>query len=335
MQRYSRDTRVIVSSLCIALFGVALFAAVSAAPALACLNDGSEDHAHDPSRAGIIKPAVLNTLLHPPLFDTSLAMQQIAEFERQDLAGAAASTPQRYGIALVQAGRYEQARDVWIKLEEAQPGEYATAANLGTAYELTGDNVNALKWIKEGIQRNPDSHEGTEWLHVRILEAKLALESDPQWLEHNSVLGLDFGDHAKPRAVQSWGSGNRADPLKLEDVVRALTYQLGERTKFIRTPEPVVAQLLSDLGACLLLSDAPSAAAVAYKRARDYGAAGRLLETRVAYADKAVKALEFRLFWHTELWLPLGSVLLLLTLLGLFNARRQRAQRLALLQRRD
>jgi len=57
------------------------------------------------------------------------------------------------GIALLEA------------LEVEYPGRYSTAANMGTAYELKGDNVKALQWITEGIRRNPDSHEGTEWLH--------------------------------------------------------------------------------------------------------------------------------------------------------------------------
>jgi hypothetical protein len=52
------------------------------------------------------------------------------------------------------------------------PGRYFIAANLGTAYELAGDDENALKWILEGIKCNPQSHMRTEWLHARILEAK-------------------------------------------------------------------------------------------------------------------------------------------------------------------
>ena len=39
--------------------------------------------------------------------------------------------------------------------EKQHPGIYFTAANLGTAYELSGDDENALKWILEGIKRNP------------------------------------------------------------------------------------------------------------------------------------------------------------------------------------
>ena len=37
------------------------------------------------------------------------------------------------------------------------PGQYATAANLGMAYELSGDNILALKSIKEAVRGD------TEW----------------------------------------------------------------------------------------------------------------------------------------------------------------------------
>jgi len=48
--------------------------------------------------------------------------------------------------------------------------------DLGTAYELAGKNEPALRWIREGLRRNPNSHKGTEWLHVKILEAKIEQE---------------------------------------------------------------------------------------------------------------------------------------------------------------
>ena len=34
------------------------------------------------------------------------------------------------------------------------------------------NNEEAARWIAEGIRRNPESHEGTEWLHLKILRQK-------------------------------------------------------------------------------------------------------------------------------------------------------------------
>ena len=66
-----------------------------------------------------------------------------------------------YAIALMYLGRGQEAVELLQKLEKEQPGQYFVAANLGTAYELTGHNEEAAHWIEEGIRRNPESHEGS------------------------------------------------------------------------------------------------------------------------------------------------------------------------------
>ncbi len=80
---------------------------------------------------------------------------------------------------LMRLSRAQEAVKFLEASEKKRPGRYQTAANLGTAYELTGNLVQARRWIKEGIARDPSSHEGTEWLHLRILDARLALTQDP------------------------------------------------------------------------------------------------------------------------------------------------------------
>jgi tetratricopeptide (TPR) repeat protein len=325
MQRYTRSLRSVLLLIC-----AALAAASNPGQPRACVNDGSEEggaprrsHPGGHSPAGYIQPDNLRTLLHPPLFDKARALQQVKDYEAQGLATLPMVDRQRYGIALIELGEFERARDHWIKLEAEHPGQYATAANLGTAYELTGDNANALKWIDEGIVRNPDSHSGTEWLHSRILAAKLALQSDPAWLEHNRVLGLDFGDEPRPSGSHGWGSGNSGRALAPTELADALTYQLGERTKFIRTPEPVVAQLLGDLGDVLLAGNAPEAALVAYERAKEYGAQSEVLASRMNYASAQLRR---RQFAGVSEWLPYaGLAAALLALVGFLAVRQRRA----------
>ena len=95
-----------------------------------------------------------------------------------------------YAVALMYLGRSGEAIKLLQALEKEQPGQYFVAANLGTAFELSGNNEEALHWIKEGIRRNPDSHEGTEWLHATILEAKIAHEKNADYFKHHSVLEL-------------------------------------------------------------------------------------------------------------------------------------------------
>ncbi len=103
-----------------------------------------------------------------------------------------------YAVMLVRAGELDEALAVLNEIEAVKPGLYPTAANLGTVYELSGDVEKALHWIQEGIARNPKSHFGSEWIHVRILQAKQELAKDPGWFKSHSILGLDFGNEARP-----------------------------------------------------------------------------------------------------------------------------------------
>ena len=63
-------------------------------------------------------------------------------------------------------GDVQKALDLLKSIEYFHPGIYITAANMGTALELAGQDDEAVAWIKEGIRRNPASHMFAEWLHV-------------------------------------------------------------------------------------------------------------------------------------------------------------------------
>ena len=147
-------------------------------------------------------------------------------------------------VALAHAGQAAKAVIFLEEIEREKPGLYVTAANLGTAYELVGNNGKALEWIRQGIKRNTDSHNGSEWLHVRILEAKLALDRNPHWLAEHSILG--FAEDMHPDSIEI--RGNRGEKLKLDRIKDALIYQLHERVQFVDRPDPVVGSLLYDLG---------------------------------------------------------------------------------------
>jgi hypothetical protein len=128
------------------------------------------------------------------------------------------------------------------ELEAEYPGDYITAANLGTAYELAGDNQQALRWITEAIRRNPDSHDGTEWLHVSILEAKIKVAADPQYFQTHSVLNMDHRQITSMDAEVQAGGARR----RVRDIAKALDYQLTERLRFVKANDPPVAGLLYD-----------------------------------------------------------------------------------------
>ncbi|WP_426336337.1 tetratricopeptide repeat protein [Pseudoduganella sp. R-31] len=154
-------------------------------------------------------------------------------------------------------------------IENKYPGKYQTASNLGTAHELLGQNEDALKWILEGLKRNPNDHFGTEWLHVHILNAKLG--KVPRQTPGKSILNLDFGNDAMPRLPAQLPNGNDGKPTSLYAMGRALSYQLTERIWFVPAPDKVVAGLLLDWANLELLAGAVESADVLYDAAIRYG----------------------------------------------------------------
>ena len=169
-------------------------------------------------------------------------------------------------VALAHLGRCPEALTILQAMEKEAAGRYETAANLGTVHELLGHDEDGLRWIKEAMKRNSESHFGTEWVHVRILEAKLALRKDPGWLGSHTVLGYDFGSGASP-----------ALPAELRNeeeqkrVQRAIEYQLGERLPLVPVPDPVVADLLVTLGNLRSLSTSVERGQILLRFSLKYG----------------------------------------------------------------
>src|SRR6218665_1003078 len=137
-----------------------------------------------------------------------------------------------YALYLVRGGKTKEALHIFEVLAQKFPNEYTVIANLGTTYELLGDNEKALEYIKKGLKLNPKSHNGSEWIHVKVLEAKIASSKKPDLLEGKSLLQL-------------------TDKQKLDNKVRLqILEQLKERFRFCSPPDEIMASLLIDLGDC-------------------------------------------------------------------------------------
>lgn len=182
------------------------------------------------------------------------------------------------GLLLILLKRYDAAIKLYLEIEKLEPNRYSTASNIGTAYELSGQNEKALQWIKKSVQIDPKSHKNSEWLHVKILEAKI---KGQQFYTSNFLLNTEFGLGINPASKL-----NKDELQKLSD---ALYYQLNERVSFVEPKEKIVAQLLFDHGNVAFLLNNYSDALGDYEQARKYGFTGQLFEQRVKEAAKLIK----------------------------------------------
>jgi hypothetical protein len=196
------------------------------------------------------------------------------------------------GVLLIHQGKYVDAARLFVAMERIFPGRYQTAANLGTALELMGRDRLALRWIRIGMGRNPDSHQRTEWLHARILEAKIALAADPKALEGRSVAGMVFDPVTLPSLPTTYPPGNDGKPVKPHEMNQALYYQLNERLQFVKPKDAVVANLLEDWATLNLVGGPVENADALYPLAWRYGAPKTPLS--MARAREAKRALAKR-----------------------------------------
>ncbi len=138
-----------------------------------------------------------------------------------------------YALSLLKLGKTQEALSIFKTLYTHFPNDYKITSNLGTAYELSGENDSALKYIRRTIVLNPNDHSGSEWIHVKILETKIALKKQPNYLQAHTVLDLS------------------AKQKKDTAVLTHLAIQLQERMPFMANcalPEPIMGDLFCDLG---------------------------------------------------------------------------------------
>jgi tetratricopeptide (TPR) repeat protein len=237
-------------------------------PVRACINEIGTNH-----RGELVEPmSYAGQSLKPYLLTRSHEEGLIPWSKRTiEIAQADPSFDNLNNLAavLIRLKRIPAAVRLLQFLERKYPGHYETAANIGTAYELMGRNEDALKWILEGVKRNPDDHHGTEWLHAYILKAKLGRIPKPA--PGLSILNLDFGNDVMPRRPTAFPLGDKGKPRSLSAVAYAVHFQLFERIAFVPAPDPMVAGLLLDWANLELLAGTVESADVLYDAALRYG----------------------------------------------------------------
>lgn len=202
---------------------------------------------------GRVHPVEINPRRFKQAFDKKYLEKQLIDLELKLQKNPDFKLVSNYGLHLVQAGKVKEALVIFEKLAELYPKEYSIIANLGTTYELSGQNEKALESIRKGIEINPDSHKGSEWIHVKILEAKISLEKDPNYLNDYSVLNLN------------------AKQKQSKKIFDQLYIQLQERFPFSpKEANPIMADLFADLGDYYFESISFEHAKAFYQLAKNY-----------------------------------------------------------------
>ena len=209
-----------------------------------------------------------------------------------------------YAAALTYLQDYQNAKNIYEEIERLSPNLYTTASNLGTIYELIGKPDSALIWIKKSIEINPESHNGSEWIHIKILEHKLSEKSNFK----GSILQLDFGNGKLPLNSKKYD---------LEKLKIHIWHQLQERTTFVKPKNKIVGNIYFDLGNILAQIRDVQTALESYEAAIEYGFESDLMNLRIKELNRlAAKAESSQLKEGLEDFLK-SNVKILFLLLGL------------------
>ncbi len=257
------------NSLLLAIVGAGALGLLRPGSAAACINIDNEtlDALYLQVDGGGLLATVLRAmkadpLQHPAMKKTRDAKQSDAEWASDEAARK------------IVKGQFQEAVADLTAIEKDHK-LYQVAANLGTAYELLGNPEEALKWINEGIRRNPDSHMKAEWLLAKILEAQIHLKRDPAWLDNHTIARMDL---SAPAFQTSQGSKSRSEMLE------SYRSQIAVRSLFIKPENRIMGKLLAEAAMLTTQIEFASTPGV-LDLAKKYGADDASLDKAEAYYE--------------------------------------------------
>ncbi|RUT71160.1 tetratricopeptide repeat protein [Flavobacterium cupreum] len=174
------------------------------------------------------------------------------------------------GYLLIVLGKYHEALKLYLNIEKIESNRYSTASNLGTLYELMGENQKAYDWIKKSVAINPESHNSSEWLHLKILEAKIRNLSN---ISGQFLTNASFGTTGIPETKLS--------KKEIDKLAKAVYFQVNERISFIEPKDNIISILLFELGNLVELKGEHENALQIYRKAREYGYDNDLIVARM------------------------------------------------------
>ena len=140
------------------------------------------------------------------------------------------------------------------------------------------------------MRRNPESHRGTEWVHVLVLEAKLRDAGAPGASLRQPLVSIP--EHIQPDTrLAVAGTLRSAASLR-----EALNYQLTERMTFVKPKDPYVADLLYSLAVLEANLASVESARIVLSLAERYGYSDN---ARIQHLRDAID----RALWISRSWL--------------------------------
>lgn len=188
-----------------------------------------------------------------------------------------------FGSYLLMTGRFADGLNIFRALSKKYPDVYEICANTAVAYELNGNIDSAYLWQVAAIKKNPKAHNNSEWIHLKILEAKKNILTDPDWCLNNNVTGIT--DTINTLKVSYEASTHESE--KGMWVFKQFIDQLEDRFPFTYSEDKAMGKLMYELG------DAYQVASV-YRSYYCYAIAKYLYPALSTIADKKMNEIKMK-----------------------------------------
>ncbi len=187
--------------------------------------------------------------------------------------------------------KYKEAKNLISSGLKIDSIDYSLISNLAVVYELEGNLDSAIILMKKAISIDKYSHHGSEWIHLKILEATKNTRKDKNWIYNNNVLNFKISKDSVPK--KRYSNTETGDFVAL---ISSIEYQLQERMLFVKPKNQIVANLLLLIGDLYITEIDYRFANEAYILAKEYDPnLTEICNKRLAYLmnlDPAIKEQE-------------------------------------------
>jgi len=227
-------------------------------------------------------------------FDTSALLNRKKDLEHQFSVDHSFKHQSDLALIELKIGDKLKAVQILEQLYREHPKEYNIAANLGTGYELIGENQKAYDILNKAIKLNPESHQGSEWIHLKILEAKIQHKDPSSIMQLNTDNALiDFYKKLSEDEIHHYN-----------EIKSQLSYQLDERIAFVGPEDKIVGRLLIDLSDLTAITESVEQAIPYLDRALEYDPSLKsLVDSRLTEINSARRLNFIKKHWLTAVYI--------------------------------
>lgn len=179
-------------------------------------------------------------------FNKDFSLAYINSFDLKQIEIYEYKTQSDVAVHLARLGRIKESLNILRNIYYRHPEEFIILSNLTFLYELNGKIDSALFINEKSLDRFSKTYKGSNWVHMKILQAKLKMQMDSNWIYNHKVLNLQL-KHAK-KITKRTGDNTDVDEQFRENnsVISSIIYHIKERIPYTPAPDLLLSSVIAE-----------------------------------------------------------------------------------------